>query len=206
MRSSPKRAFSLLSNQILYSTHACSGIPDVAEAILRAKFAFGRTYGAVLLMNKPTTSRLEETHHLICPENDGHLRNKQLVTEIVTCPAYAMFLSSKSTCQSTLFAKHFLIATVTGEETVGFALYAKAPVAAAVGVTAGGGVDMEWVRDGSTGVFRCGSTPGAQYTTLYKAVTIGKKRMKRREPPETIEDHEIIEKDWFVEYSFLYGA
>ena len=65
------------------------------------------------------------------------------------------------------------------EETLRLALRASAAVAGPV--TAGVEAEGAWYREGNTGVFRCGSKPGAQYTTLYHTVTIGKKIITRRE-------------------------
>ena len=89
-------------------------------------------------MNRLTASRLEGAHHLICPENQEHLRDKHLVTEVMTCPAYALYLSNKSKFLFNLPAKHHLIAIAIDKETVRFALHAKTPAAAA------GVVLMEW--------------------------------------------------------------
>ena len=67
------------------------------------------------------------------------------------------------------------------EETLRLALKAHATDAEAVGEKPSGTFDGDWYREGDTGVFRCGSKPGAQYTTLYHTVTIGKKIITRRE-------------------------
>lgn len=71
----------------------CSELPGTAEAAIKAQFRFGRSNGAMLLMYRPITSKLEGIDQLLSPGNYEHLRDKFLVTEIVTCSAYAMYFT-----------------------------------------------------------------------------------------------------------------
>ena len=71
----------------------------MAEAVLQASFKFGRNYGAVLLMRKPVTSKLEGLEQVLVPGGYEHLKHKHVVSEVVTCPAYALYLSGKSAYQ-----------------------------------------------------------------------------------------------------------
>ena len=68
----------------------------MAEAVLQTSFKFGRNYGAVLLMRKTVTSKLEDLEKLLQPGGYDHRKGKYVVSEIVTCPAYALYLSGKS--------------------------------------------------------------------------------------------------------------
>ena len=69
-------------------------------------------------------------------------------------------------------------------ETVKLVLQASAPVAAAVGATAGGEFEGGWQSEGVSGVFRCGSQasqPGQRFTTLYHTVSIDRRYHVKRE-------------------------
>ena len=74
----------------------CSGNAAVAETVFKAQFKFGRSRGAVLLMMKPITFKLEGVDNLLKPGYYDHLRDKYFITEIVMCTSYAMYLSSTS--------------------------------------------------------------------------------------------------------------
>ena len=90
-----------------------------------------------------------------------------------------------------------MLSNYTDEETLRLTLRANIPAAEAVGATAEAGVDGAWIREGNAGVFRCGSKPGAQYTTLYHTVSVSKKKWSRREP--YIEGEDDPNKDQYVE-------
>ncbi|KAJ3844395.1 hypothetical protein F5878DRAFT_602097 [Lentinula raphanica] len=142
-------------------------IPGLIEAELKACFKFGRDHGAVLLMSRPVTSKLEGLDSLLSKGCYDHLLHKYLVTEIVTCSAYAMYLSGKKA------------------ETVALSFHVSLPVPAALGVNAGGGMGTGWFSEGVSGVFKCGPPrsvkAGQNFTTLYHAVKIGRRGIGRRE-------------------------
>lgn len=77
--------------------HTCSKIADAAELAIQSQFQCSEDYGAILLMHKPTTSKLEgDLNALLETGEYAHLRDMCLVTEVETCPAYALYLSAKS--------------------------------------------------------------------------------------------------------------
>lgn len=56
------------------------------------------------------------------------------------------------------------------------------------------GGEAAWRHDDASGIFRCGAKPTQSYTTLYRAVAIGKRSTRRRELETP--DPETLAKDW----------
>ena len=85
-----------------------SELPGFASADIKCKFQFSQEYGAILLMHHPSTSVIQGD--LNCLLRDGqfeHLKKKYLVTQVVNCPSYALYLSAKSSSLDTfLFMTH----------------------------------------------------------------------------------------------------
>ncbi|KAF4568142.1 hypothetical protein AB1N83_012321 [Pleurotus pulmonarius] len=121
-------------------------IPGIATAVVKTKYQFTGRRGAVLVMHRPQPRSLDGGVKGI-PSTD--LRGKNLVTSVVDCPDYYMFLSQK---------KAGLVSIV---------LQASAPAAA--GVPAGGGANGGWQRYGIGGTYKA-SEPGQEYTPLYQTV------------------------------------
>ncbi|KAG1727208.1 hypothetical protein EDB19DRAFT_1643113 [Suillus lakei] len=103
---------------------------------------------AVLVMHKPRYSHLPNDERIIRLLDSIHyiLKGKYIVTEVVSCAAYMMYLSGQSNFSVTL--------TTTG------------PVAPAA--TARGAVGFVWPSQGTHGISRQGSDPTAGYVPLYK--------------------------------------
>ena len=57
-----------------------------------------------------------------------------------------------------------------------------------------GNVDAAWNCSGASSVFRSGAKQTQKFTPLYRAATIGKKAVKRREVEKP--DPETLGKDW----------
>ena len=74
----------------------CREVAGVAKMLLKAEFKFSKCNGAALLMYEPTTSILEGYDHLLSAAQYEHLRDMNLVTEVVTCSAYALYLAGSS--------------------------------------------------------------------------------------------------------------
>ena len=72
--------------------------------LLKAEFKFSRRNGAALLMYEPTTSVLEGFDRLLSAEQYEHLRDMNLVTEVVTCSAYALYLAGSSQLSSSFLS------------------------------------------------------------------------------------------------------
>ena len=72
----------------------------MTDAALQTQFRCGRHYGAFLLMSKPTTTKVEDLDDVLLAGEYEHLKGKKVVAEIVTCPAYALYLTGRSTYQA----------------------------------------------------------------------------------------------------------
>ncbi|KAF4568132.1 hypothetical protein EYR40_010475 [Pleurotus pulmonarius] len=121
-------------------------IPGIASATVKTQYQFTGRRGAVLVMHRPHPRSLEGGVRNI-PSTE--LRGKNLVTSVVDCPDYYMFLSQKKAGR------------------VSLVLHANAPTTA--GVAAGGGVGAGWKRYGLGGTYKA-SEPGQEYTPLYQTV------------------------------------
>ncbi|KAF4586460.1 hypothetical protein EYR38_010736 [Pleurotus pulmonarius] len=111
-----------------------------AEVALRYRFKGGR--GAILVMHRPHPKTLEGDL-----KNLPAIPNKHIVTSVVDCPDYYMFLSHKEVGDVSLI------------------LRASAP--AVPGVAAGGKVGGGWQHIGLGGTCKA-SQPGNEYTPLYE--------------------------------------
>ncbi|TFK98209.1 hypothetical protein BDV98DRAFT_214707 [Pterulicium gracile] len=139
-------------------------LAPLGEIAIQSQYQCSRDYGAILLMHKPSTTKLEGSLDTLKSADFEHLLGMYLVTEVDTCPAYAMYLSAKSS------------------EVVKFMFALSAPIAAAMpGVTAGGSLGPAWYNEGTVGVYRSGSEPNQTYTTLFQTWSLGKKKDERRD-------------------------
>ncbi|KAF9231126.1 hypothetical protein BU15DRAFT_82796 [Melanogaster broomeanus] len=125
-------------------------VQNQANAGLHVNFGFGDKGGALLVMYKPEYSSL--------PTGDGHLtsflkaahkavKDRYIVTEVVSCPAYLMAMSR--------------------EKTESFSASLSVTVTPAVPVaTASASASLAWSHDMINGVHRSGSD--ANFVPLYK--------------------------------------
>lgn len=119
---------------------------DLASASFKAEFQFreGRR-GAVLVMHKPQQEYIPQGRVLSIIYEARQLKDKYIVSSTFTCPGYYLYLSNKS-----------------GEK-VTLALTANAPVAAAIGVSAGGGASVDWWTDAQAAFLRKAFDKAGQY-------------------------------------------
>lgn len=112
-------------------------VPELASASFKAEFQFQEgKRGAVLVMHKPQQEYIPEDKVLSIIHKAQQLKDKYIVSSTFTCPGYYLYLSNKS------------------GERVKLALTANAPIAAAMGVTAGGGASIDWWTDAQAAFLR----------------------------------------------------
>ncbi|KAG8215952.1 hypothetical protein J3R82DRAFT_7932 [Butyriboletus roseoflavus] len=134
------------------SADKAADVPDIANASVKGQWLFQRgKRGAVLIMHNPRQVFLPPNVILEPLYQVDKLIDKWLVTSIHLCPAYSMYLSDMS-----------------GDK-VSLALVAQAPIAGAVGDTAGANDGLSWSVDARTGLVRKACDPAGNYsfTTLY---------------------------------------
>jgi len=135
-------------------------LAGIADASFKGKWKFPDSdRGALLVMVQPRLSFLPRNILLKQLVNIPALADKDLVTEIVQCTAYALYLSSKQ-----------------GDE-VSLALSASIPVPVVPSISAGGELGGSWWTQASSGILKRGRHPeGAySYTPLFT--------LKRIRPP-----------------------
>ncbi|KAF4588919.1 hypothetical protein EYR40_010474 [Pleurotus pulmonarius] len=140
-------------------------VPFLATAALKTRYKFSKRRGAVLVMHCPQPSTLEGDLAKLPSEE---IRGKHLVTQVIKCPHYFMFLSQKE-------AGH-----------VSLVLQVDAPVPA--GMQAGSSVGGVWHRSGIQGSYKA-SQPGQEYTPLFQTKVLKKlTRLRGARPPSTAEE------------------
>lgn len=140
-------------------------VPFLATAALKTRYKFSKRRGAILVMHRPQPSTLEGELAKL-PSED--IRGKHLVTQVIRCPDYFMFLSQKE-------AGH-----------VSLILQVDVPVPA--GMQAGSSVGGVWHRSGIQGSYKA-SQPGQEYTPLFQTKVLKKlTRLRGARPPSTAEE------------------
>jgi hypothetical protein len=142
------------SRQMLVSTPVTSlsiPLPSALDVSFGWKFTFGKSHGMVLVMIKPVIRRFPRNGNLkpLLKIIDEELPGKVLVTETVTCPAYAQIMS-RGRDQSASIGLTGLVQT--------------SPSNSSSAATAG----LSWVRQSTTGSWKAGSEPGCTYTPLLE--------------------------------------
>jgi len=138
------------ARQVDFSVGPQISIVGLADASLKEKWKFSSRRGALLIMVKPR-------HTFIPPGCLGQLArveelaDKRLVTNVVRCPAYALYLSSND-----------------GDE-LALALTANVPVPSVPGLSAGGAIGGSWWSSASSGILKTGGHLGNtyDYTPLF---------------------------------------
>jgi len=139
----------------------------VVDATVQGKWKFSNRRGAVLLMVaprhtyiRPSNSQLQKL--LLSPE----LKDKVLVTNVVMCLSYALYLSTKD-----------------GDE-ISLALSASGPIPQVPGLTAGGDASTSLESSSSSGTLKQGGHKDEyKFTPLFTLKTIKKPWWKRGGPP-----------------------
>ncbi|KAH0835710.1 hypothetical protein J3R83DRAFT_9531 [Lanmaoa asiatica] len=127
-------------------------LAGLATASIKGQWQFEHgKRDALLIMHRPRLRFLPRNVILEPLYRVPKLKDKWLVTNIHTCPAFSMYLSNKS------------------GERVSLALVAQAPVAGMAGITAGADGGFAWWSDTQADLFRkaCDKAGNYCYTPLY---------------------------------------
>jgi len=136
-------------------------VPGLAEASIRGQWAFNRKRGALLIMDQPQSSYVPPNVFLKQLVNIPALKDKFLVTEVFSCPAYCLYLSSQKT------------------DNIALALLGTS--AALPPMAAGGETKFGWWSQNTTGLLRSACDKEYSYTPLYVLKQIRKKGILRRD-------------------------
>jgi len=123
-------------------------VGDLSTASIKGTWKFEKRRGAVLLLTKPRITSLPRNVLLKQLVDIPALQDKFLVTGVVKCPAYALYLSS------------------LGADEVSFALSAKGPVPHASGVAASAEINGGWWSKEGNGILKKGGHPGGSDSFL----------------------------------------
>ncbi|KAG1852135.1 hypothetical protein DFJ58DRAFT_791687 [Suillus subalutaceus] len=126
-------------------------VPGGVNVALKVNFQFdGRKPAAALVMYKPRYISLpkDERIILLLKSRPDVLKGKYVVTEVISCAAYMMYMSSQK-------AENFSVT-----------LQATGPIAPAV--NAGGAAGFTWSAETICGLYREGSNSTAKYMPLYR--------------------------------------
>ena len=100
----------------------------LADASIKGRWEFGNRRGALLIISRPHSSYIPPKVVFKQLVDIPDLKNKSLVTEVILCPAYNLYLSTASGCSR---RQHFLPCTVydatdgsVGKEVIDVALVA----------------------------------------------------------------------------------
>jgi len=141
------------------------GVAGLADTSIKGQWEFGSKRGALLIMSRPRSSYLPPKVFLKQLVDIPALRDKSLVTEVISCPAYSLYLSSAN------------------KEVIDVALVATTPTPLAA--TVGGEIGATWWTQNMSGLFRdaCDPNGSYNYTPLYMLKKIRRKGLLRRESP-----------------------
>jgi len=160
-------------------------VPGLADASIKGQWVFGSGRGALLIMAHPRSSRLPPDVLLDRLADIKKLKNMCLVTEVISCPAYSIYLSSKSS------------------ESVDLALLGSFPVPHAPGATATNNTVVKWWSQNASGFFRAGDASGRdEYKPLFTLKEVFKRkgflRDGRLPPPDPTGDDRwsIVQVPW----------
>jgi hypothetical protein len=107
------------------------------------------------------------------------LKDMVLITEVFSCPAYSLYLSSGSEFPLCLpFTPDQCVTRRLDSEVLDLALVGSFPLPHTPGVTGGGGIEGKWWVQNTTGLFRSAREPHGRddYTPLYMLKKIREKR------------------------------
>ena len=170
-----------------YSVNA-SEVVGLANASIKGHWKFGSRRGALLIMSQPLSSYLPPEVLLKHLVDIPTFKNKVLVTQVVSCPAYSLYLStaSKWLPEIAALACHVSAMRLTGfvdNEAIDLALIGTLPTLP--GIAIGVGVGAAWWSQKMSGMYRegCDRNGLYNYTPLYTLKKIRQKHLLRRESP-----------------------
>jgi len=133
-------------------------IAGLADASIKCEVKFGSKRGALLVLAKPKTSYIPKAQ-LLKFASAPVLKDKCVVTEIVECPAYSLYLSTAR------------------EETIRVAFTGSVPIPHVPGLSATASVEpAAWWSQHSAGFYRqaCSKEGEYNYTPLYQLQQVRK--------------------------------
>lgn len=135
-----------------------AGLADVA---LRAEWKFGRKRAAVLVMYRPRLDYIPFARFRDRLVDTDRLHNKDVVTDVYSCPAFGLCLSGKSEWMTNVHGCliiNQLSALSAGNETVALTLRAAPPMS-----PAGGQLQPAWSSQNFSGIYQAaGNANGSQ--------------------------------------------
>jgi len=142
------------------------GVTGLANASFKGQFKFSSRRGVLLIMSRPLCSHVPPKVLLKHLVDIPILKNKVLVTEVISCPAYCFYLSTGNS------------------ETIELALLGTIPTPPDIAV----GAEVEatwWSRNTAGGTFRadCDRNGLPSFAPLYTLKKIRQKHLLRRESP-----------------------
>jgi hypothetical protein len=153
---------------------------DLAELSAKWKFTFGKKHGVVLIMVNSILHTLRRSGNLrpVLKILDERLKGKVLITETVTCDAYALIVSRGKDQSATIgvAASHrnspspsITVAPGAESATTGASSATTGTTAASSTTTsAGAGTEFSWIHSSTSGVWKVGSEPGYTYIPLLE--------------------------------------
>jgi len=141
------------------------GVVGLANASIKGQWKFGSRRGALLIMSRPLSSYVPPKVLLKHLVDIPTFKNKVLVTEVVSCPAYSLYLSTAN------------------NEAIELALIGTMPTPPGIAVDVE--VGATWWSRNMGGMFReaCDRNGLHNYTPLYTLKKIRQKHLLRRESP-----------------------
>lgn len=138
-------------------------VAGLAEASIKGQWAFGSKRGALLIMANPRSSHIPQGTLLEHLAKLPILKDMLLITEVFSCPAYSLYLSSGNS--------EVLDLALVGS-------FHLPRTSDTPGVTGGSGIEGKWWVQNTTGLFRSAREPHGRddYTPLYMLKKIRRKR------------------------------
>ncbi|THH28677.1 hypothetical protein EUX98_g5524 [Antrodiella citrinella] len=177
-------AKSMNSKRINLAAGVHADLLPAASAEFTGRWQFDSTRGALLVLVKPRLASIP--NEFFRPEDIPKyqcLRGKHIITEVHTCPAFAL-------CYSTMKG-----------ETVDLTLRATVPAAA--GVSVGPHASFKWEATPVSGLSRFGSEPGAAYYPLLTVKEIRQPGNVRRDSSGGPQDSGDVWADVEVPWGYL---
>lgn len=152
--------------RIEFGLEPTASVPGITDASVKGQWQFATKRGALLVMHQPRSTYIPPKVMLKKLIDIHELKDKYVVTETFSCPAYSLYLSSGDS------------------EAVSLALLATVPLPVAP-VSVGGSIKSSWWSKNTSGLFRCACDDSENYcyTPLYTLKRIRKSGILRRDSP-----------------------
>lgn len=141
-----------------------TGLASVAEVSNEYRWEFGRDRGAVLVLYSSQAKSLSRIPSEFFHDDELYqlLKDKAICTDVVSCPAFCLYLSNSK------------------QDTFSISINANLPIPVTPGVTAGGGGGISWNIRKSQGTLKEGVDPQGNhvYFPLYSLKKLGRKSVK----------------------------